>query len=324
MATCCIAVTPPKLAPAQRLSRSSRSPSPTSAGAAPQAATSQPSAVRPTPQQTCTRLDTPKAKSFAEVAKQTPVPLPHQRANQRMAAQQAEAPAASSQQQQMQEKGGWAARAEAERRRRQEVAARADAANPQHESAVRSAAQAAEVQESIVGTEPAAAEAAVKLTVAQAAEEPGRQDLAQPSADPSQQGKQGEEGAQVAAAASSHAPQLAVNASLAWQLQPEGASATEGAAPAAASAPNEAEAQAAVEAASLVSSQGNGIEAVAKPHEQTVKDLGLACQLQEEINPCVSGVLQCWTGALGKRRATHSLHVLHAASFLCMTHSPLG
>ncbi len=316
MATCCLAVTPSKLAPAQRLTRSSRSPSPTSAGAAPQAATSQPSAVWPTPQQTCTRLDTPKAKSFAEVAKQTPVPLPHQQANQRMAAQQAEAPAASSQQQQMQEKGGWAARAEAERRRRQEVAARADAANPQHEAAVQSAAQAAEVQESLVGAEPAAAEAAVKLTVAQAAEERGRQDLAQPPADPSQQGKQGEEGAQVAAAAaSSHAPQLAVYASLAWQLQPEGASATEGAAPAAASAPNESEAQAAVEAASLVSSQGNGIEAVAKPHEQTVKDLGLACQLQEELNPCVSGVFQCWTGALGKRRATHSLHVLHAASF---------
>eukprot|EP00891_Asterochloris_glomerata_P001642 jgi/Astpho2/1642/fgenesh1_pg.00031_%23_1_t len=98
-----------------------------------------------------------------------------------------------------------------------------------------------------------------------------------------------EKGAEVAAAAGSHAPQLAADASLAWQLQPEGASDGEGAAPAAGSAPSESEAQAAVGAARLASLQGSGNKVVAQRHDQTVRDLSMASQLQQEVDPCVSG-----------------------------------
>ena len=110
-------------------------------------------------------------------------------------------------------KDRWAAKGDAERRRRQGVAARADAAKPQREAGERSA----EVRESLVGAQPAAAEAAATPTAAEAADEPGRRELAQPAADLCQQGEQGEAAAQVAAAASSHAPQLAADASW-WTL----------------------------------------------------------------------------------------------------------
>ena len=152
----------------------------------------------------------PKAMSWAEAAKQPPAPLRRQQAVPQLAAQGAEAPAAPFQQQQM---GDWAAKRQADQRRKQEVAARADAAKPQRRAAKHSAAQAAEVPESLVGAEPAAAEAAATPTAAQAAEEPCRQELAQLAADLCQQGKQGEARGQVAAAASSHAPQLAADAS---------------------------------------------------------------------------------------------------------------
>ena len=95
-----------------------------------------------------------------------------------------------------------------------------------------------------------------------------------------------ETGAEVAAAPGSHAPQLAAEASLARQLQPEGASGSQGDA---SSVPPESEAQAAVGVASLASVQGSS-EVMAKRHDQTDRDLSLASQLQQERDSRASGV----------------------------------
>ena len=95
-----------------------------------------------------------------------------------------------------------------------------------------------------------------------------------------------ETGAEVAAAPSSHAPQLAAEASLARQLQPEGASGSQGDA---VSVPPKSEAQAAVGATSLASVQGSS-EVMAKRHDQTDRDLSLASQLQQERDSRASGV----------------------------------
>ena len=233
-------------------------------------------------------------------------------ATQQLAAQGAEAPAAPSQQQQMAGEDAWAARREAERRRRQEVAARPDAAKQHREAAKRAAAQAAAVLESPVGAEPAAAEAAATPSAAQTVEEPARQEGAQPAADLCQQGKQGEERGQVAAAASSHAPQLAANASLSLAAAAGGFFRQQRGGTSCSRRPSKLEAQAAVGAASLASQQGRGSEAVAKQHHQTVRHLSLACQLQLGANPCGLGVFQCWMGAFRGRTGPLT------ASTICM------
>ena len=119
--------------------------------------------------------------------------------------------------------------------------------------------------------------------------------------------------AEVAAAAGSDAPQLAAEASLAWQVQPEGASDSEGAAAAAASPSSGSEVQAAVGIASVASLQGSSDEVMAKWHDQTVRDLSPASQLQQNLDPVASGVC-CNAGQERPARRQQDLHVLHAAS----------
>ena len=72
-------------------------------------------------------------------------------------------------------------------------------------------------------------------------------------------------------------------------------------------------------AARLASLQGSGNKVVAQRHDQTVRDLSMASQLQQEVDPRGSGVCHDAGQVLvgGTKRATHgqqNVHVLYAAS----------